>query len=266
MENIVDILLSENMIHTLVTLLISSIIVIVINRAVDKIEVTNASSMKTKKRNTIVTLVGNIIKYVIFLFAFVVILSRWGVNVSAIVTSLGVVGVIGGLAIQDALKDIIAGCNIIMDDYFVVGDLVDFNDFTGIVTEFGLKRTKIRAYDGTELTVANREISHIKNLSSSDTNWFLNIPVAYEISEKKVEKVMFSIIDKIKATKLSIGEPEYLGINDFCESNVNYLLSVKCKSKDRYALRRLILKIVKEEFDAKGIKIPYPQVEVHNGK
>jgi len=266
MENIVDILVSENMIHTLVTIFISSVIVIIINRAVDKMEVTNASSMKTKKRNTIVTLVSNIIKYIIFLLALVIILSRWGVNVSAIVTSLGVVGVIGGLALQDALKDIIAGCNIIMDDYFVVGDLVDFNDFVGIVTEFGLKRTKIRAYDGTELTIANREISHIKNLSSNDTEWFLNIPVAYELSEKRVEKVMLTIIDRIKETKLCTSNPQYLGINDFCESNINYLISFKCKSKDRFVLRRMVLKIVKEEFDAKGIKIPYPQVEVHNGK
>ena len=266
MNDFVNFILSEKMIHTLVTILISLIIVTLINRAKDKIEVSNASSIRTKKRNTIVTLVANILIYIVLLIGLVVVLSTWGVNVSAIVTSLGVVGVIGGLAIQDALKDIIAGCNIILDDYFVVGDLVTFNDFTGIVTEFGLKSTKIKGFDGTELTVANREISHIKNISAEDTVWWLDIPVAYEVSEKQVATVMKSIIKKIVATGLTIEEPEYLGINGFMESNVNYLLLAKCKSKDRYVLRREILKIVKEEFDSKGIKIPYPQVEIHNGK
>ena len=266
MEKFLDFVLSEKMITTLVTILIALIIVTIINRAKDKIEITNAASIKTKKRNTIVTLISNICTYVILLIAFVIILSKWGVNVSAIVASLGVVGVIGGLALQDALKDIIVGCNIILDDYFVVGDLVTYNDFTGIVVEFGLKRTKIRSFDGTELVIANREITQIKNLSSEDTTWYLNIPVAYEVSEKNVEKVMKSIIKRIIDTKLTTKDPEYLGVNDFKESNIDYLLTATCKSVDRYVLRREILKIVKEEFDSNNIKIPYPQVEVHNGK
>lgn len=262
----IDFVLSEKFITTIVTILFTIIIVSIINRAKDKIEVTNAASIKTKKRNTIVTLISNILSYLFILIALVIILSIWGVDVSAIVTSLGVVGVIGGLALQDALKDIIAGCNIILDDYFVVGDLVTFNDFTGIVSEFGLKSTKIVGFDGTELTIANREISKIQNLSSNPTLWYLNIPVAYEVSEKKVEKVMQSIIKRLEETKLTLETPQYLGVNNFNDSNVDYLLLIKCKSQDRYVIRREALKIVKEEFDEKNIKIPYPQVEIHNGK
>jgi small conductance mechanosensitive channel len=266
MEKVVEFILSEKMISTLVTIFISSIIIAIINGAMNKLEISNAASIRTKKRNTILTLISNIITYLIMIIALVVILSTWGVNVTGIVTSLGVVGVIGGLALQDALKDIIAGCNIIMDDYFVVGDIVKYKDFTGTVIEFGLKKTKIKGFDGTVLTIANRQISEIENLSAEDTVWLLDLPVAYEISEKKVMKVLDSIFTKIKDTGLTIKEPEYLGINGFMESNINYLISVTCKAKDRYVLRRKILSIVKEEFDSNNIKIPYPQVEVHNGK
>ncbi len=266
MEKIVEFILSEKMISTLITIFISSVIIAIINAAMNKIEISNAASIKTKKRNTILTLVSNIITYLIMIIALVIILSTWGVNVTGIVTSLGVVGVIGGLALQDALKDIIAGCNIIMDDYFVVGDIVTYNDFTGTVIEFGLKKTKIKGFDGTVLTIANRQISEIKNISAEDTTWLIDLPVAYEISEKKVMKVLDEIFIKVKETGLVLGEPEYLGINNFNDSSISYLISIKCKSKDRYVLRRKILGIVKEEFDSKGIKIPYPQVEVHNGK
>ena len=264
--NVVDFILSEKMITTIITILISTIIIAIIKSALNRIEISNAASIKTKKRNTIITLLSNVVTYVILIIALIIVLSAWGVNVSAIVTSLGVVGVIGGLALQDALKDIIAGCNIILDDYFVVGDLVTYDDFTGTVIEFGLKRTKIKGFDGTVLTLANREISKIKNISTEDTTWWLDIPVAYEVSEKKVAKVMESIIARIDDTKLTIKTSEYLGINNFCESNINYLLVVYCKSKDRYVLRREVLKIIKDEFESRGIKIPYPQLEVHNGK
>ena len=259
-------ILSQKMITTLVTIIMSTIVIAIIKGALNRVEVNNSASIKTKKRNTIITLVSNILTYLIMLIGLVIILSAWGVNVSAIVTSLGVVGVIGGLALQDALKDIIAGCNIILDDYFVVGDVVTYDDFTGTVIEFGLKRTKIKGFDGTVLVIANREISKIKNISAEDTTWWLNIPVAYEIPESKVETVMEGIIKRIEGTKLTVKKSEYKGINDFCESNINYLLVVYCKSKDRYVLRREVLKIVKEEFDSNKIKIPYPQLEVHNGK
>lgn len=266
MEKMIEFILSEKMISTLVTIFISSIIIAIINGAMNKLEISNAASIRTKKRNTILTLISNVITYLIMIIALVIILSTWGVNVSGIVTSLGVVGVIGGLALQDALKDIIAGCNIIMDDYYVVGDIVKYKDFTGTVIEFGLKKTKIKGFDGTVLTIANRQISEIENLSAEDTVWLLDLPVAYEISEKKVIKVLDDVFKKIKDTGLTIKDPEYLGINGFMESNVNYMISVTCKSKDRYVLRRKILGIVKEEFDSNNIKIPYPQVEVHNGK
>ena len=266
MNDILKFILSEKMVATIITILIVLIIVTIINSAKDRIEVNNASSIKTKKRNTIVSLIASILIYLILLIGLVIILSTWGIDVSAIVTSLGVVGIIGGLALQDALKDIIAGCNIILDDYFVVGDLVKFKEFTGIVVEFGLKRTKIRGFNGTELVVANREITQIENLSSEDTSWYLDIPVAYEIKEEKVSEVMKTIVKRIKATKLSTGEVEYLGINNFNESSISYLLLAKCKAKDRFVLRREILKIVKEEFDNNKIKIPYNQLEIHNGK
>ena len=116
MEEITNFILTDKIITIIVTILVSSIIILIIGRAQNKIEVSNAASIKTKKKNTIVALIFNIARYIVLLVALVIILSKLGVNVSAIVASLGVVGIIGGLALQDALKDIIVGCNIIMDD------------------------------------------------------------------------------------------------------------------------------------------------------
>ena len=61
-------------------------------------------------------------------------------------------------------------------------------------------------------------------------------------------------------------ETEYLGIDELGDSSVNYLLRAYCKAGDQYELKRKILGLVKSELDKKNVKIPYPQVEVHNGK
>ena len=64
-----------------------------------------------------------------------------------------------------------------MDNYFVVGDIVRYNDFTGEVIEFGLKNTKIKNVEGVVLVVANREISSVYNLSQKNPSVTISIPV-----------------------------------------------------------------------------------------
>ena len=93
----------------------------------DKAVIVGKTDYDKKKRRTIIILFKNIIKYVMLILGLLIILNIYGVDTTSIIAGLGVVGVVIGLALQDALKDIICGINIIMDNYYVVGDLVTFN-------------------------------------------------------------------------------------------------------------------------------------------
>lgn len=249
-----------------VTICITIVIINSSSKLVKKLINKNSNNFEIKKRNTIVSLIENIVKYILVIIALLIILSAWGINISALITGLGIAGVVGGLAIQDALKDIIMGCNIIMDNYFIVGDLVTYNGFTGEVVEFGLKNTKIKAFDGTVLVVANRQISEIINLSQKDQAIFIKIPTAYEETEENVAKVLNKVCKKIKDFKEATKEGEYLGVDELNSSSIDYLIKVHCKAGDQYSLKRKVLALIKNEFDSNGLKIPYAQIEVHNGK
>ena len=124
------------------------LIAITINRLgtklIEKIIVSGRDAYEKKKRKTIVNLISNIFKYAVFIIAIFSILNLYGVNTKALFASLGVVGAVLGLALQDTIKDFISGITIIMDNYFVVGDIITFNDFTGEVIDMGLKTTKVK--------------------------------------------------------------------------------------------------------------------------
>lgn len=248
------------------TICVSFLIIRAAQRIVKKFINKDSKSIEVKRKNTIVALVENIIKYLIIIVAFLIVLSVWGLDVSGLITGLGVVGIVGGLAIQDALKDIIMGCNIIMDNYFVVGDVVRYNDFTGEVIEFGLKNTKIKNVDGIVLVVANREISSIYNLSQKSSSVAISVPVAYEEKEEKIAKILTKVCTLVDELDLTTKQTEYLGVDALRDSSVNYLMRAYCKAGDQYELKRKMLAIVKRELDNGRVKIPYPQVEVHNGK
>lgn len=266
LDVVIKIVTSSKFYIPVITILVTFILVKVSKRVVAKLIKNDSKTLESKRRNTVIALFENIIKYIIIIFAALIILSCWGVNVSSIIAGLGVAGVVAGLALQDALKDIIMGCNIIMDNYYVVGDLVTFNGFTGEVIEFGLKNTKIKNVDGVVLVVANREIAQIMNLSQKSANIVIKVPVAYEEKEEKVSKILMSICDEIKSWEYVLETPEYMGIDAFLESSVSYMITAKCVAGNQFAYKRKILSLIKKEFDKNNVKIPYTQIEVHNGK
>ena len=72
-----------------------------------------------KKKRTIISLIKNIIKYLILIIVALSILSIYGVNTSGILASIGVIGVIIGLALQDLIADFLAGLSIIFDNKYI---------------------------------------------------------------------------------------------------------------------------------------------------
>ena len=116
--------------------IISSIIILCLSFVLYKIiifildknsERSRLKIFKTNKGKTYIKLVKSIIRNTFIILTFLLILQANGINVSAVLTGVGILGVIFGLAIQDWLKDIIRGSSILSDSYFSVGDIVKYN-------------------------------------------------------------------------------------------------------------------------------------------
>jgi small-conductance mechanosensitive channel len=86
---------------------------------------------KNRKKRNIFIVANSILKYFLGIISLLIILDINGVNISSLVAGLGVVGIIVGLALQDALKDIIMGKNIITGHFFQVGDVIKYKEITG---------------------------------------------------------------------------------------------------------------------------------------
>ena len=172
------------------------------------------------------------------------------------------------MELQDTFKDIISGISIIFENYFIVGDVVSYNDFTGEVIEFNLKSTKIKNANGEVLSVANRNIMEIKNISQKDQTIILNLRMRYEDSVDKVEKVIINdIIPAIQALEsVNEGTAEYMGISELAETCVRYQLKFKCEKETQWQAKRDANKIILKEMRRHNLSFAYPKMEVHNGK
>lgn len=266
MIKILNFLSKKEVYGTLIILIITYFLYKITLHALNKIEVKSKDELERKRKVTIVVLLKNIIKYGLIIIMIISLLNLYGVNTTSIIAGLGVVGVTLAFGLQEALKDIINGISIIFDNYFVVGDIVEYNDFTGTITEFGLKSTKIKKYTGEVLIVANRNIDKVVNLSQEKGNVVLKIPTAYEEKYEKVEKVLTDTLNKTLETYKDIKEVEFLGIEEFSDSSILYAIRFTCTRGTQWGLKRKVLKEIKLAYDKNKIKIPYNQLEVHNGK
>lgn len=212
------------------------------------------------KRETNARFIFSIARYVVFLIAFITVLQINGVNVSALVTGLGIVGIVVGFALQDVLKDFVMGNNIMLDHFFVVGDVVKYGNVTGKIVSFNIKVTRILDIDtGNFLTVSNRNISEMTVLS----NWRdINIPAPYEQSAERMRKIMKEICAAAENFE-HVEKCEFLGTNNFGESSIDYLIRVHCPAEFFKQTRREILGAVQDIYAREGISVPYNQLDVH---
>lgn len=213
-----------------------------------------------KKSKTYVKMLVSILRYTFSIVTVLVLLQINGVDVSSMLAGVGIASVIVGLAVQDALKDVIRGISILSDDYFKVGDVVKYNEIEGKVLELGLKTTKIQDIRNQNIiSISNRNIEQIQVVSHSND---IVVPIPYEISVEQAEKAIDYIITEIKGLE-KIEDSYYKGICEFGSSSLNYMINISCKPESKPQTIRDVLRVIVLGLDKHGIEIPYDQIDVH---
>lgn len=252
-----------------VTRIISSLIVIIVSFCIYQFvnrTITKQSERSTdkfslnKKTKTYLRLIKSIIRYLFILITFLIILEVNGIHISSLLAGVGIISIIVGFAIQDALKDIIKGFDILSDSYYQVGDVIKYEDTIGKVLAIGLKTTKLEdVYTLNIVSISNRNIEKVEVVSHLIN---IDIPFPYEVKLKKAEEVVSLIVTEIEK-KNNIEKCEYRGINNFNDSDIAYQIKVYCNPLEKTQIRRDCLRVILDIFEQNKIDIPYQQIDIH---
>jgi len=119
-------------------------------------------------------------------------LDNLGVNVSAMVTSLGVGGIAVALAVQNILGDLFASLSIVIDKPFVIGDAIGVDSLAGTVEHVGLKTTRIRSATGEQLVFSNSDLlkARLRNYKRMQQRCVtFGFAVPYRTTAAQLEKI-----------------------------------------------------------------------------
>ena len=107
---------------------------------------------------TTVTALGYLARMVFWLVILLLALDNFGVDVTTLVTGLGITGIAVALAVQNILGDLLGALSIVVDKPFVVGDTINVDTFTGTVEHIGLKTTRVRSLSGEQIIFSNADL------------------------------------------------------------------------------------------------------------
>ena len=208
--------------------------------------------------NTIVPMIGALVRYGGMTLTMVVALGKFGVETTSIIAVLGAAGLAIGLALQGTLSNVAAGLMLVFLRPFKVGDWIEAASVSGTVREIGLFSTIIDTFDNVYISVPNSSIwsSNIINNSRYERRRLdLDIGIDIESDIEQAEKAMMELAKDPRV--LADPPPRFIVVN-YTDFAITVRLRVHVAYSDMFDLGYDYNRRLKTILQEHGISIPFP--------
>jgi len=212
---------------------------------------------------TTIRALGFVIRLGLFAIIMLVALDNIpGVEVTALIGSLGIGGIAVALAVQNILTDLFASLSIALDQPFVIGDSIAIEDYRGTVEHIGLKSTRIRSVSGEQLVLSNNDLlnSRIRNYGRmGERRVAFNIAVACETPYEKLKAIPAMIREIIESQQQTRFVRAYF--KEYGDFSLNFEIVYYVLSPDYnlyVEIQQAINLAILQRFTEAGIQLPYP--------
>jgi small-conductance mechanosensitive channel len=204
--------------------------------------------------------------YVILGIALAWALQQLGVSLGVVLGAAGVLTVAIGFAAQTSVSNLISGLFLMVEQPFVVGDVIKVADATGEIVSIDLLSVRLRTFDNLLVRIPNETLikSSVTNLTFFPIRRFdMQIGVAYKEDLSKVGEVLMETADR---NPICLQEPKPLIIfSGFGDSAIDLQFSVWSTKEQYLQLRNSMQNEVKQSFDEHNIEIPFPHRTLYAG-
>ncbi len=246
--------------------LISATIIFVVGWTVIKLikKLIMRIMVKREMEPTLSKFLADILIWTLKILLFVTVISRLGVENSSFVAIIGAAGLAVGLSLQGSLSNFAGGVLIIMFKPFKVGDFIEAQGVMGTVKQIQIFVTQLSTVDNQVIFVPNGVLSNgtIINYTYATTRRAdLTIGISYSSNIKRAKEIAMEVMEK--HPKVLKDPAPIVLVKDLAESSINLAVRPWAELPDFFEMRSDVLEQIKNEFDANGITIPFPQRDIH---
>ncbi|MCF2148165.1 mechanosensitive ion channel family protein [Desmonostoc muscorum LEGE 12446] len=217
------------------------------------------------------SLVSNLAKATVLLLGTLILLQTVGVEITPIVTTLGIGGLAVGLALQDTLANLFSGFYLIISKQVRTGDYVKLDaGQEGYVTDITWRNTTIKEVSNNVVIVPNSKLASAiftnYHLPAKEITLTMNVGVSYDSDLEQVEKVTVEVAKEVMqeiAPKL-IGNEPYIRFHTFGDFSIDFTLYMRVSEFfDQRIGKHIFIKKLHKRYQEAGISIPFPIREVY---
>lgn len=220
--------------------------------------------LEEKRLHTLSRLFKSIATYAIYFIAIITCLDMVGFSVTTILAGAGVLSLAVAFGAQSIVEDLMSGIFIVLENQYAVGEHVQIDGIQGVVTEIGMKTTKLKTYDGELMIIKNGSIGSIINYSRSAQRGYVIVGIAYEENINHaitvMEQACLVIAEQFKSDLDEL--PNVQGVTELADSSVQIRATFTAWNWKQLAIERALRQEIKEYLDNANIEISYPKVQI----
>lgn len=219
---------------------------------------------RSKYDDMLIDFVKAIARAVLMLFVIIAALNQLGVDTTSLAAILAAAGLAIGLSLQGSLQNFAAGVMLLVFKPFKAGDFIEAGGATGVVKSISIFTTVMTTGDNKEIIVPNGAIygGNITNYSAKETRRVdMVVGIGYDSDLKKAKEILNEMV---AADDRILKDPApTVAVAELADSSVNFVVRPWVASADYWKVKFDFTEAVKLRFDAEGIAIPFPQMDVH---
>lgn len=280
-------------------MLYSAIFVIIVYKAFNifaKIKLAGLEENNNKVKNDVINVGMKILNFIVFLIGFMLILHFAGVNLTAILSGLGIGGLAVALAAKDSLANFFGTLSILFSDVLSQGDWIEVHGEEGVVVEIGTRVTTLRTFDNALVSIPNAILASedVKNWNrrSLGRRIKMNLKIKYDSKSEDIKKAVYDIREMLethnaiatehtqheymqRTTARLVSKDDEQGIkktllvylDEFSDSSINILVYCFTKSvdwEDWLATKENIMHKIMAIFEKNNLEFAFPSLSIYN--
>lgn len=222
-----------------------------------------AAVSKTKLDGQLTKLVLGIIRPVLYLLLGLIVAARLGIDVTSIVALASVLTLAVSLTLQNALANIFGGFTLLYTKPFTAEDYVEIAGQSGTVKEVGLAYTKLATPDNKLISIPNSAVvaAEIVNYTTTGKRRLdITVTASYDADPRLVLDTLLAMAEQPEVLQ----EPApFAGVTNYGDHSIEYVLRMWVPTDDYWTVNFRLMNAMKAVFDAKGIEMTYPHLNVH---
>ncbi len=218
-----------------------------------------------------VSLISNIVKTVVMVLGALIIFQTIGIEITPIITTLGIGGLAVGLALQDTLANLFSGFYLILSKQVKTGDYIKLDsDEEGYITDITWRNITIEELSKNTIIIPNSKLASANftnyNLPTKQLTLTMNVGVSYDSDLEQVERITIEVAKEVMqeiAPDLIKNEP-FIRFHTFNDFSIDFTLYMRISEFfDQRMGKHLFVKKLHKRYNLEGISIPFPIRDVY---